>query len=202
MIQITEEDHQLIELLKHDQVIQEIDTSQMKPDKGAIVVMCCDSDHSGDKFNHFTNLVNQVCKSSNLFLVTRAGAAIWLPESKLLKLKSVPSGQDTSILFDIDAGIKLKNIKKIFLSVHAPCGAANLFKLSLFDQIELLIKGKERLKKRYEKIDGLRIKCFIHVCFPNKKRRTYFISSQHWQKKIENYRIFDYTPNRLFKSAP
>lgn len=201
-MQIAEDDQRLVEVLKSDQVIQEIDTSQMRPDKGAIVVMCCDSDHSGDKFNHFTSLVNRVCNSSNLFLVTRAGAAIWLPDSELLQMPSVAPGQDQSMMFDIDAGIKLKSIKKIFLSIHAPCGAAALYNLSLFDQIELLIKGKERLKKRYENIDGLRIKCFIHVSFPNKKRRTYFVSSQNWNQRVESYRVFDYTPNRLFQSAP
>ena len=85
--------------------------------------------------------------------------------------------------------------------MHAPCGAAALYNLSLFDQIELLVRSKECLKQRYSYVEGLEVKGFFHVCYPGMRRKTYFVSASNWYNNREKYLEYDYTPDKLFSAV-
>lgn len=198
-IEVRDEDVKLLKLLKQDQVLKPIDPNYFKVESGAVWMLCPDCDHFDENFGHFRSLFDEVEKPYRIFPVTRAGGAIWIPKSELLEKTGLP--RDKDIFFDIDIAMNHKGISTIFLSVHAPCGAAGLYNLSLFDQIELLVEAKKVVKERYSWVEGLEVKAFAPICYPGAKRRTYFVSAANWYAKQEEYRKFDYTPGRLFANA-
>lgn len=198
-IEVREEDVKLLELLKRDKVLMPINVNFFGVKKGAALIACGDCDHFDDTWQHFKHLFKTARKPSRIFPVTRAGGAIWVPKSELLDRVSLPRDED--IFFDLGVATEKKEISTIFTSIHAPCGAAGLYGLSLFDQIELLVKSKERIKEKYSHIEGLEVKGFAPICYPGVRRRTYFVSAATWYEKQEQYREFDYTPGRLFSAA-
>lgn len=196
---VRQEDADLLKLLKQDKVLMPIDPAYFGAKTGAVFIFCCDCDHSDDTWNHIQQMMKAADKPNRIFPVPRAGGAIWVPKSDLLKKAGLPRDED--IFFDIDIAFEHKGLSTIFTSVHAPCGAAGVYELSLFDQIELLVKSKKTLKDRYHFINDLEVKAFIPICYQGLRRRTYFVSAQNWNENCEKYREFDYTPGRLFGNA-
>jgi hypothetical protein len=202
--EIEKSDEELIRVLRNDKVIRDVRPQKLTAERGAAIIYCSDSDHSDDQWNHFLKVVQEVGQTNRLFPVPRAGGAIWVPESELLKKVGLPRDED--IFFDLEMALTRKKISTIFSCIHAPCGAAKQYGLSFFDQLELLMGSRKRLEERFGSIPNLHVKPFFHVCYPpgarqQRRRRTYFVSGSSWEANNERYRKFDYTPGRLFTAA-
>lgn len=193
------EDMDLIKMLKADKVLSDIRPEHFRTDSGAVLIFCGDCDHANDKWEHFRSLFQESGKIHRVFPATQAGGGIWIAKSELLQ--KVGIALDEALFFSINAAFKHKGMTSIFPLVHAPCGAAGDFSLSLFDQLELLVKGKERLKEEYAEVEDLEVKGFFHLCLPGRRRRMYFVSAAIWNQNREKYRQFDYTPDRLFSAV-
>lgn len=198
-IEIREEDVALIKMLRKDGVLLKIDPELLRVKNGSVLVYCSDSNHSIDKWNYFESIVTQAQKIHRPFPIPQPGGALWIAESSMLASINLPI--DQVMLFGIEFALREQGIRSVFLKTHAPCKAALNYNLSIFDQIELLVKGKERVKKQFAEFEGLEVRCFFHVCYPGQRRETRLVSVQKWYEKIEDYRNFDYTPGRLFSSA-
>lgn len=197
-IEVREEDVALLKILKDDGVLKPVNVEHLVAKNGAALIFCGDCDHSDDIWRHFQKLLSDAKKPNRIFPVSRAGGSIWVPKSDLLIQAGLPRDED--IFFDLSIACDKKDVFTIFPTVHAPCGAGGLYGLSLFDQIELLVLSKERIKEKYGYIEGLEVKVFIHICYPGIRRRTYFTSAEIWNAKREEYRKYDYSPGRLFSA--
>ncbi len=192
---IPNNDKQLFDVLKADGVLVDIDPTKFEGETGAALIFCGDCDQSSDVWNHFQDMMTAAGKPNRLFPVSRAGGAIWVPNSTLLERVDLP--RDKDIFFDLNVAFQKKDISMIFSTVHAPCGAAGDFELSYFDQIDLVAQGYHRLRRKYKG----QVIPYIHTCYSEDKRRTTVVKVKTWDRKKENYRRFDYSPDKLFKTA-
>lgn len=199
VVPVRDEDINLLEALKKDKVLMPINADYFDAQYGGTLVCCLDPDHFKDTEGHIADMLKKANKPNRIAPITRAGGAIWLPKSTLIDKVGMPRDED--LLYDIDIALEHRLMYTIFLSVHAPCGAAALNDLSLFDQIELLVKGKERLKEKYAHVEGLQIKAFIVICYPGLRRRMYFVSASNWNENTTKYEQYDYTSDHLFTTA-
>lgn len=89
------------------------------------------------------------------------------------------SEESKFILNQIGLSIKLHNTKTLYIMHHTDCGAAGLCCLDVLSVMELLVEGKERLKREIG--DSLKIACFVHVDY-HESKRTYFVSANSWRE--------------------
>ncbi len=88
VIEIRQEDADLFELLKQDNVLKKIDTQQLAAENGAVMIFCSDCDQSVDFWNHFERLMHAANRSHRPFVISQAGGAIWLAKSTTICSRS------------------------------------------------------------------------------------------------------------------
>ncbi|MDQ3018903.1 MAG: hypothetical protein M3Q64_03470 [bacterium] len=199
-IGIADEDVTLVTRLKESKVIRPIDLEKLVLGNGTMFGSCSDSKHFKDKIQHLEKLLEDKGSADEIFPIPRGGGMIWLAKSILLESVGIP--RDLDILFDIRIGIEKRHHTSLLLSVHAPCGAAADFNLSVFDQIELLILGKERVEEEFSYLDPkLTIYTLFHICYSADKRRTYHVSPEKWNEVKKDLKYLDYSPEILFNKS-
>lgn len=196
---VRQEDVALLRMLKKDQVLQRVKPAQLIAENGFVLCVCTDCDQVVDTWEHFDSTITEANKQFRPWLVPKPGGALRIPKSIISESTALP--HDEVMLEDIEFGLVRKQITSIYLFSHAPCAAAADFNLSLFDQIELLVKAQERLEEHFGHIPGLEVKSFFHACYSADSRKTRFVSAKRWYENIESYREYDYTPGRLFETA-
>ncbi|MBI5230079.1 MAG: hypothetical protein HY981_02145 [Candidatus Magasanikbacteria bacterium] len=178
MAHITDEEIKFLEQFRSEGVLEDINTKRVDASRGAILVTCADGDQMADVFQQTEHL------SFRLHTLSLNGGGLILPEespanilltppdcSKQIKLGDVFLGQ-------IITARALKNINLIALHVHCPCGVAGAFKIGPRELIALLVAAKDRIKKS---IPGIKVCAFIHIAWPDGRKRTYFVSREKWR---------------------
>lgn len=158
---------------------------------GVIVCCCADGFQLPDFFGHLQNMILGNDGDRLIHVLTDHGGALWLdPQSPIQKY--MPENMGLYLKKILDATL-LKKIFTIVLSVHAPCGMANKFDISLQQLIHSLVQGKIAVKEflLQNEVDPnlLNVACFFHVHYPDvclntgeRKRRTYFVDAQKFAK--------------------
>lgn len=178
MAQILPEEVSFFEHLRSAGVLEDIEKKRVDAQQGAILISCADGDQMADVFQQTENL------SHRLHTLSLNGGGLILPEQSPANIlltapdcsKQVRLGD--IFLDQITTARVLKNINLIALHVHYPCGIASAFKIDPQQLIELLIAAKNRLKQA---ITGIKVCAFLHIAWPDGRKRTYFISREKWR---------------------
>lgn len=180
MGKLSNEDRILIEELRRYGVLQDIDGHRLDQKHGAIILTCADGDQMHDLFHHHEKIItSNLSATPRIHTLALNGGALLLPPASPLHQKF---NEDLVLLHHIKVARDLKEINTIVLYSHAPCGVAAQYNLSFFKVIQYLIEAKNLLKQDDKKI---KVACFCHVDYGDKKKRTYFVSRErfeHWCK--------------------
>lgn len=178
MAQILPEEVSFFEKLRTAGVLEDIDAKRVDASRGAILVSCADGDQMADVFQQTENL------SYRLHTLTLNGGGLILPEQSPANAVLTPPDCPKQVrlgdvfLDQIITARALKHIDLIALHVHCPCGVAGAFKIGPQKLIELLIAAKDRLK---ESLQGVKVCAFVHIAWPDGRKRTYFVSRDKWR---------------------
>lgn len=142
---------------------------------GVILVTCSDGDQMPDVFKHHEKFCTHHRENARIHLFSLNGGAKLISADSPLRMHQ----EDEVLLSHIRMARELKKIETVVLYAHAPCGVAYGKKLSFTDVLELLFKGKERVKTE---VPGVKVACFCHVDHGENRKRTYFVSYEAWQR--------------------
>lgn len=177
MAQLDEKSRQLFGQLRAAGVLADVQENLIDLKDGVIMVTCSDGDQMYDMFSQQAKWVEVQRKDPRIHLLALNGGAIHLgPNSPT----SREDREDKVIEKHIEGAVWLKNIQTVILYTHTPCGLAKMFNLGLYDVLEHLVAGKERLKFKHPE---LKVACFVHVDREQGLgKRTYFVSRDKWRK--------------------
>jgi hypothetical protein len=172
-LQLNQRDRDLIAHYKEIGVLSDVAAHLIDEQHGAIMVTCSDGDQFSDVFAHHAQHIcmTQRHDSRIHLLALNGGAKLLAKDSPLLTV-----GEDAVLLKHIGAGIALKGIQTVVLYAHAPCGVAYEEDLPFDQVLDLLFRGKQRVKEMYP---STKVACFCHVD-DGEKKRTYFVSREVW----------------------
>lgn len=173
---LNEADRELIRRLRSEGVLIDVDAHRLDMKNGVIMVTCSDGDQIADIFGTQSRFVQECRSDPRVHTIALNGGAIAIPQNSPLNFDV---RKDEVIIYDIRGAMELKGINTIALYGHAPCGAAGLCCLDVLNVMELLVEGKERLKREIG--DSVKVACFVHVDYHDSKR-TYFMSADSWRE--------------------
>jgi len=220
MAKMSQKDLELIRYLREEGVLQEVREQRLNFENGVISLPCSDGDQSHDWRTHLGGLVARQRGEvrDHVVALNGGGALLLSPASPLRTLapvlpKMLLEGsdwpkcvlyiaalflgligfmlrQDLVVLANIWGAIKLKNIKTVVMQLHFPCGAAGLCHMTAWEQLDHLVRAKQRLKRVFKQI---RVPCFVHVDWPEDegskhRRRTYFVKTSELRSWLSVYR--------------
>ncbi len=167
-----------------------------------VKVACGDGSHFLDLVLHdFLLAVRRGSKKIIQHFVALNGGALALSESLCTQEDEMfsPIRDDLVVLNHIRKALAIKQVNDVVLSIHWPCGVAELHHLSLLDQIEHLVAAKERLKSlagQHGFPVDLKVVCEVHFARYDELtgryvRKTYHVSATKWRaQKDEVVRRF------------
>ncbi|MBM5789728.1 hypothetical protein FJZ23_01405 [Candidatus Parcubacteria bacterium] len=175
-------DREVIQQLRAASVLADCEALKLQAPTGVIAVSCSDGDQMPDVFEHLCALERAGGWPVRPHLLSLHGGAMLLAKGCPLYREF---RADELLLTHIREaeGPALKGIGTVVLSVHAPCGAAAIGRLTLVQQLSFLMQAKARVKA----IDTTnQVVCFVHVDFGDRKR-TYFLSRTKWKAYWEEH---------------
>lgn len=171
---LTKTDLPQIRFFREDvKVLCDVHPHAIDQSEGVILVTCSDGDQMPDIFKHHEKFCEHQRDEARIHLFSLNGGAKLISSDSPLRIFQ----EDEILLAHIDIARQMKGIDTVILYAHAPCGAAYGKDLSFADVLELLFKGKERVKRE---IPGIKVACFCHIDYGDKKR-TYFVSYEAWK---------------------
>lgn len=178
MAHIKSEEVLFLEKLRSAGILEDIDKKRIDSSNGVILVTCADGDQMADVFQKTENL------SHRIHTLALNGGGLLLPTSSPANTLLTNTSNEKEVrigdvfLDQIITARALKNINLIALHVHVPCGIGQKFDIDPKQLIELLAKAKDRLK---EAMPGIKVCSFVHVAWPDGRKRTYFVSREKWR---------------------
>jgi hypothetical protein len=180
MGKISDKDLSFLNELRSALILKDVNPEKIELEKGVILVCCSDGDQMYELFGHQVELFKKVNAVPRIHTISLNGGGLLLSaESPLVKVHQ----EDHVLIKHITDARQLKGIHSVVVYAHAPCGAAGMANLSVEQVIDLLIKGRNRLKTIFE---DLHVVPLFHLD-DGQKKRTYFISPNAWEEwKIRN----------------
>jgi len=211
---LSETDAQVLQLMRNADVFTDLENHRITNDEptGSICFTCADGHQIGDIYTRHSNIYEEEACIHTFGL--NGGALLLAPNSPLLPL-IFPEGVHAFLIQQIDDAMKMKGINLCAIYTHFPCGAATSARLSIMDQLGLVVSAKTFLKKRFP---TLKVPLFVHVHWPYRSgdseqpprpsmRRTYYMSGKHAEAWIVANRqlVIDYEADlrkKALASAP
>lgn len=174
MPKLDADDRRYVTQLREAGVLKDDDGHKLNTPQGVIMVACSDGDQMGDVYEHTCHLAESNSgKKRRVHTLMNHGGAMLLSPRNLLYVDRAP---DEFLIQQIAKARKTNGVNTVVLVVHAPCGAAEMAELSVVEVIDHMFRGKKQLKEYWPE---LKVACFIHVDFGNKKR-MYFVKRKEW----------------------
>jgi len=174
-VHLSANDHTLIQNLRAEGVLQNVQEHLLDQSNGVILVTCADGDRFDDIYRHQARMQSQVRRDTRIHpLTSHGGALACAPGSPIHKRKL-----DSNVFLNQIADARdIKKINLIALYAHMPCAAARRAELDLPTALSLQIQAKNRVRVSNP---GAEVHCFFHVDYEGAKKRTYFLSSDRWK---------------------
>ena len=174
MGQLSAFDQEVVDILRHRGIFENVDAMRFHLDNGVIIFRCPDGDQMLDRIRNDEQVARAAGGELRPHLLTcHGGSMVLAPDSPLYP----GMGADQLYLTMIREAEALKDIKTISAEIHAPCGKAMSLGLTLVEQIVLLMAAKPRIKA----IDPTnKVVCRVHINDRSGRKRTYFISRAKW----------------------
>ena len=177
MSPLNEEDKERRRLLRDDyNIFQRVDEHLLHPaeSNGIVLNFCGDCDQAEDMVGFHEKAMAMVTGYSRIHRVGLNGGAILIPSySPVAQLN-----EGLIMLAHSEFAVRKKGIRTIVLHIHAPCGAAMEFGLTVPDSIHLLVEAKRLMKER---CPSTKVVCFVHIDKGERGKKTYFVSPKEWR---------------------
>lgn len=159
----------LLEEMKQEGILLDIDPDKAPSALGTLWNVCGDGEHSDDAVAFHMKIHKGRCRHH---LIASNGGLLQIPVDSPLNRNH--RGQN--MLEDIVDGLKLKDIETVVLQAHWPCGAAGLANLSLVQYLELCLAAKHRVREYLEAetgVDDPNVLLYFHAAYSTNRKRTY-----------------------------
>ena len=167
-----------LEKFREARVLEDVNGNRLNTSNGVILVTCADGDQLGDIFTLQRGMTPRIhtlaLNGGGLILPSLSPANTTIGTSQtgqLVRLGDVYMEQ-------ISSAQELKGINLVALHVHFPCGIARLHSIGPCRLMELLVEAKTRIKT--EMPDDMKVAAYLHVAWPDGRKRTYFVSREKW----------------------
>lgn len=174
MPQLDQKEVHFFEELREAGVLEDVNGNRLDTSNGVILVTCADGDQLGDIFKLQSGMTPRIhtlaFNGGGLLIPHRSPANMSFgmsPTGAVICLGDIYMSQ-------IFAAQELKGINVVALHVHFPCGIARLHSIGPCRLMELLVEAKTRIKT--EMPDGMKVAAYLHVAWPDGRKRTYFVS--------------------------
>ena len=191
MLMLTDTDREWISAMRKADVLANVDAHLIDPD-GTILVTCADADQFPEIFvykNVLIRRVRQHRRRPRIHTFVWNGGALRLVGNSPINRMDAKCGDCAKVFVNEVAGaISLKNIWRVALYMHAPCGKAHAAKLDFYESVKLLLRAKDELRVRLraslpeESLLRLSIALFCHIDYGKGRKRTYYISRDRFME--------------------
>ncbi len=173
---ISAEDRAVIKQLRYLKpvaVLQSLKGHLLDQRKGIILVACSDGRQEKDKTQHLEMMQAEYRKETMIHKILDLGVAIRIAHNSRANKSGSTFAQDK--LESISDSLAIMGVDTVCLFAHVPCAKATGCGLRVLDQLDLLIRGKERVRE----FCGSAVRtvaCFLHVDYQTDKgKKTYFV---------------------------
>ncbi|TAL51275.1 hypothetical protein EPN81_00390 [Patescibacteria group bacterium] len=174
MTVLSEFDREVVNFLRQEGVLEDMNGHSLDLGRGVIVIRCPDGDQMLDRIEHDRRVAIEAGVTPRIHLLTCHGGCMAIAHGSPLY---PDMGIDRFLLIQIAEAVMLKGIHVISAEIHLPCGKAANLGLTILDQIIFQMSSKSRIKE----IDPTnKVVCRVHIDYPDGRKRTYFISRNHW----------------------
>lgn len=179
MKELSLNDVAIVRALRHANALQDIAGHRLDQRDGIILVTCPDGDHFFDIFNRQLEMQEDQCGDKRIHTFGWHGGALRLaPHSPANRRPD----EHQIFLEEIRDAREIKGINTVALYNHAQCGKAGACNIDFLQLMRLHMQAKTAVKAMN---DGISVACFLHVTYPDKRRRTYFVSRPEWDQWID-----------------
>lgn len=165
---LAKKDHQYATLLKEHGVLAPIDESLIDGENGVVVLACSDPFRRKDLIGYKERLLQKMYGHNLIFPILVPGGALCCASKSPLNPEG--SSLHADIIRMIMLGMKVLQTTTVHLYHHAPCGGAQEALVSYPSTFDIMIKGKEYVRK---KISAAKISLYHHIDRGN-EMNTYF----------------------------
>lgn len=152
-------------------ILENVDQHRLDP-RGTMLLTCSDGNQFPDIFRHQNKLYRRAShRNPCLHTFALNGGALRLAPRSPANIPGRSLQHD--LLDEIRDASAMKNLKKLALYIHWPCGKASAASLSLLAAMNLMFAAKREVKA---KAKGISVACFVQVRFSTRRKRTYFVS--------------------------
>lgn len=171
-------DSRVVQDLRNAGVLQDIADHLLDQRDGVILVTCPDGDHFFDIFSRQLEMQKGQCRDKRIHTFGWHGGAM-----RLVAGSPANKGMHDHQLFldEIRDAREIKGINTVALYNHAQCGKAAACNIDFLHMMHLHMQAKLAVKKMN---DGISVACFLHVTYPEGRKRTYFVSRPDWENWI------------------
>lgn len=177
MAHISEADYKILRQLREFGVLQNVKPELISQNEGICLILCADGDRFDNIYCFHKELMRQYRSHPRIHVLAGHGGALVLPPGSPLNVNK----RSENLLKDIRDVITIKGIRTFALHTHTPCGAAELVKLPIVEQIML---HKEADAIVQNQIPGIQALCFLQIYWEGKER-IYFISGEKWREYLK-----------------
>lgn len=178
MPQLDPNEVRFFEELREAGVLEDVNGNRLDTSNGVILVTCADGDQLGDIFKLQSGMTPRI----HTLAFNGGGLLIPNGSSANVSIGISPTGVEVCLgdiyMNQIFVAQELKGIRVVALHVHFPCGIARLHSIEPCRLMELLVEAKTRIKT--EMPDGMKVAAYLHVAWPDGRKRTYFVSREKW----------------------
>lgn len=176
---ISAADAKIVASLREANVLQDVAGHLLDQRQGVIFVTCPDGDHFFDIFNHQLEMQEGQCHDKRIHTFGWHGGALRLaPHSPANRRPD----EHQIFLEEIRDAREIKGINTVVLYNHAQCGKAGACNIDFLQLMRLHMQAKAAVKAMN---GGISVACFLHVTYPDRRRRTYFVSRPDWDQWID-----------------
>lgn len=146
------------------------------------MIPCADGHHFADLYTTHAALCGEHEDPMHHPLSLNGGALL-LPEDSPLRLRDDGGydDEDYILLKHLKGAIQLKTPRAIILYAHAPCGMVQMHGLSIYEEFELLVKAKQRVREFVYPYGVSDVRAWFHVAYPDGARKTYHFKREAWE---------------------
>lgn len=178
MKELSPNDEAIVRALREANVLQDTAGHLLDQREGVILVTCPDGDHFFDIFSRQLAMQTGQCQDKRIHTFGWHGGSIRLAANSPANRRP---DEHQIFLEEIRDARGIKGINTVALYAHAVCGKATACGIDFLQLMRLHMQAKTAVK---EMNSGITVACFLHVTYPNKRRRTYFVSRPDWEQWI------------------
>ncbi len=177
MKELSPNDEAIVRALRKANVLQDIAGHMLDQREGVILVTCPDGDHFFDIFSRQLEMQEGQC-DKRIHTFGWHGGSIRLAANSPANKRP---DEHQIFLEEIRDARTIKGINTVALYAHAVCGKADVCNIDFLHLMHLHLQAKAAVKAMN---DGISVACFLHITYPDMRRRTYFVSRPDWGQWI------------------